>query len=161
MKVRFTREAEADLEGIGDKIAERNPVRATTYVRELRERCLSVGDFPHAWPPRPQWGESVRITVHGNYVIVHRVRDEMVQIPASCTALAISMYCSRKSRCLRNSAEAVSGTAAPTQSSWRRMNSALTADGAQAASSAASIASPSRPLAIGAGASSSIPSACM
>jgi toxin ParE1/3/4 len=80
MKVRFTREAEADLEGIGDKIAERNPVRATTYVRELRERCLSVGDFPHAWPPRPQWGESVRITVHGNYVIVHRVRDEMVQI---------------------------------------------------------------------------------
>jgi toxin ParE1/3/4 len=80
MKVRFTREAEADLEGIGDKIAERNPVRATTYVRELRERCLSVGDFPRAWPPRPQWGESVRITVHGNYVIVHRVRDEMVQI---------------------------------------------------------------------------------
>jgi plasmid stabilization system protein ParE len=51
MKVRFTREAEADLEGIGDKIAERNPVPATTYVRELKERCLSVGDFPHAWPP--------------------------------------------------------------------------------------------------------------
>jgi toxin ParE1/3/4 len=80
MKVRLTPEAEADLEGIGDKIAERNPARAVAYVRELRERCVRVGDFPHAWPPRQQWGEDVRITVHGNYVIVRRMRDEMVQI---------------------------------------------------------------------------------
>src|SRR6185312_1880498 len=80
MKVRLTFEAEADLEGIGDRIAERNPARAVTYVREIRESCLRIGELPHAWPPRPQWGEGIRITIHGKYVIVHRVRDETVQV---------------------------------------------------------------------------------
>jgi toxin ParE1/3/4 len=80
MRVRLTPLAEADIEGIGDRIAERNPARAVTYVRELRGRCLSIGEFPHAGPPRPQWGEGVRIAVHGKYLIVYRVRDEAVQI---------------------------------------------------------------------------------
>ena len=80
MTVRLTPEAESDLEGIGDKIAEHNPARAVTYVQEMRERCYRIGEFPHAWPPRPQWGEGIRITVHGTYVIVHRVRDETVQV---------------------------------------------------------------------------------
>ena len=80
MKVRLTPEAEADLEGIGDKIAERNAARAVTYVRELRERCLRIAEFPHAGPPRPQWGEDIRIAIHGKYVIVYRVRDETVEV---------------------------------------------------------------------------------
>jgi toxin ParE1/3/4 len=80
MRVRLTPLAEADIEGIGDRIAERNPARAVSYVRELRERCRSIGEFPHAGPPRPQWGEGIRIAVHGKYVIVYRVRDEAVQI---------------------------------------------------------------------------------
>jgi toxin ParE1/3/4 len=80
MKVRLTPEAKADLEGIGDRIAERNPARAVTYVGELRERALRIGEFPHAGPPRPQWGEGIRIAVHGKYLIVYRVRDETVQI---------------------------------------------------------------------------------
>jgi toxin ParE1/3/4 len=80
MNVRLTPDAEADLEGIGDRIAERNAIRAVSYVREVRERCHRIGDFPHAGPPRPQWGEGVRIALHGRYVIVYRVRDETVQI---------------------------------------------------------------------------------
>jgi toxin ParE1/3/4 len=51
-----------------------------TYVRELRHRCARIGEFPHAGPPRPQWGEGVRIGVHGKYVIVYRVRDETVHV---------------------------------------------------------------------------------
>jgi plasmid stabilization system protein ParE len=80
MKVRLTPEAKADLEGIGDRIAERNPARAVTYVRELRDRALRIGEFPHAGPPRPQWGQGIRIAVHGKYLIVYRVRDGAVQI---------------------------------------------------------------------------------
>jgi toxin ParE1/3/4 len=45
MKVLLTPEAEADLEGIGDRIAEGNPGRAVTYVRELRERASRIGGF--------------------------------------------------------------------------------------------------------------------
>lgn len=80
MKVRLTPEAQADLEGIGDRIAGRNPARAVSYIRELRERCLRIGEFPHGGPPRPQWGEDIRIAVHGKYLIVYRVRDEIVQV---------------------------------------------------------------------------------
>ena len=80
MKVRLTPEAKADLEDIGDRIAERNPARAVTYVQELRERATRIGEFPHAGPSRPQWGEGIRIAVHGKYLIVYRVCDETVQV---------------------------------------------------------------------------------
>jgi toxin ParE1/3/4 len=80
MKVYLTPDAKTDLEGIGDRIAERNPARAVTYVRELRERARRIGEFPHAGPPRPQWGEGIRIAVHGKYLIIYRVRDETVQV---------------------------------------------------------------------------------
>ncbi len=80
MKASLTPQAEADLEGIGDRIADGNPARAVTYVRELRERVERIGEFPHAGPPRPQWGDGIRIAVHGKYLIVYRVRDETVQI---------------------------------------------------------------------------------
>lgn len=39
MIVVFADEAEADLERIGDYIAQDNPRRAFTYVQELRARC--------------------------------------------------------------------------------------------------------------------------
>jgi toxin ParE1/3/4 len=78
--VRFTPEARADLREIALRIADRNPVRALTYVDEIESRAHRIGEFPHAGPPRPQWGEDIRIAVHGKYLIVHRVRGETVQI---------------------------------------------------------------------------------
>jgi toxin ParE1/3/4 len=80
MPVRFTLEARSDLREIALRIADRNPVRAFTYVDEIEARALRVGEFPHAGPPRPQWGEGIRIAVHGKYLIIYRVRDETVQI---------------------------------------------------------------------------------
>lgn len=80
MRVRLTPVAEADLEGVGDRIAERNPARAVTFAQDMREHCLRIGEFPHAGPPRPQWGEGIRMAIHGRDVIVYRVRDEGVQI---------------------------------------------------------------------------------
>jgi toxin ParE1/3/4 len=80
MPVRFTPEARADLREIALRIADRNPVRAFTYVDEIEARARRIGEFPHAGPPRPQWGEGIRIAVHGKYLIVYRVRDETVQI---------------------------------------------------------------------------------
>ena len=80
MPARFTPEARADLREIALRIAERNPVRAFSYVDEIEDRCHRIGEFPHAGPPRPQWGEGIRIAVLGRYVIVYRARDETVQI---------------------------------------------------------------------------------
>jgi toxin ParE1/3/4 len=78
--VRFTPEARADLREIALRIADRNPVRALTYADEIEARANRLGEFPRAGPPRPQWGEYIRIAVHGKYLIVYRVRDETVQI---------------------------------------------------------------------------------
>jgi toxin ParE1/3/4 len=79
------------MEGIGDRIAERNPARALSYVRELRERCLRIGEFPHAGPPRPQWGKGIRIAVHGKYLIVYACVMRTSKSSVSSTAPAISM----------------------------------------------------------------------
>lgn len=76
MKARLTPQAEDDLEEIGDRIALRNPARAVSFVRELRERAKRIAEFPNAGPPRPLWGEGIRIAIHGKYLIVYRVRDE-------------------------------------------------------------------------------------
>jgi toxin ParE1/3/4 len=78
--VRFTPESRADLRDIALDIAERNSARAHSYVDEIESRCQRVAEFLHAGPPRPQWGEGVRIVLYGRYVIVYRLRDETVQI---------------------------------------------------------------------------------
>ncbi len=80
MKARLTPQAENDLEEIGDRIALRNPARAVSFVRELRERANRIAEFPHAGPPRPFWGDDIRIAIHGKYLIVYRVRDATVQV---------------------------------------------------------------------------------
>ena len=46
MIVRFSAEAEADLEHIADHIAQDNPRRALTFVQELRAACLGLAEFP-------------------------------------------------------------------------------------------------------------------
>ncbi len=80
MNVVLTPEAVADLEEIGDNISRRNPVRASTFVDELKGRVDRLSEFPCAAPLRPQWGEGVRIALHNSYVIVFRVSNETVQI---------------------------------------------------------------------------------
>lgn len=79
-QVSFTPEASADLRLIALYIADYNPVRALSFVDEIEDRCRRIGQLPHAGPPRSQWGDGVRIAVHGNYLIVYRVRDVAVQI---------------------------------------------------------------------------------
>ena len=80
MKVEITPSAACDLDDIGDRIAQRNPKRAATYVREIRDKALLLVDFPHSGAPRPAWGADVRVAIHGNYLIVYRVRGEVVQV---------------------------------------------------------------------------------
>ena len=77
MKVELTPLAATDLEEIGDRIALRNSSRTVSFVQELRDKVRKIGEFPHAGSPRPQWGDDVRIELHGRYLIVYRVREEV------------------------------------------------------------------------------------
>lgn len=67
----FTPAAETDLEDIGDYIAEDNPSRAKSFVRELRERCEKLCDFPLAYPLRPNLGANVRVLAYRGYLICY------------------------------------------------------------------------------------------
>lgn len=74
MIVELTAAAEADLESIGDYIARDNPVRASSFVREIHRSCLDIADMPEAWPVVPRYEHhSIRRRVHGRYLIFYRV----------------------------------------------------------------------------------------
>ena len=79
MIVRLTDQAEADLETIGDRIAEDDPPRAASFVRELREDCVGLYPMPGRFPLVPRYqGHGVRRRVHGNYLIFYRVMSPEV-----------------------------------------------------------------------------------
>ena len=74
MIVVLTPAAEADLERIGDHIAESSPQRALQFVREIRECCDQLGKVPERFPLVPRFaGAGIRRRVHGNYLIFYRI----------------------------------------------------------------------------------------
>lgn len=52
-RVTFTPLAEADLESIGDYIAQDNPRRALSFLAELRAQCSKIANAPQAYQARP------------------------------------------------------------------------------------------------------------
>ena len=70
--------AEADLESIGDFIAQDSPDRAVTYVRELREACNRLGEMPRAFPLIDGYRRSgVRKRVYDDYLIFYTVTEQV------------------------------------------------------------------------------------
>ena len=81
MNVHLSAEAEADLESIGDYIARDNPMRALSFVQELRAKCLALADMPHGFPLVPRYERhGIRRRVDGNYLIFYRIKNEMVVV---------------------------------------------------------------------------------
>jgi toxin ParE1/3/4 len=79
--VRITVAAEADLEAIGDWIAQDNPNRALTFIAELREACLTLAELPEGYALVPRYeGAGIRRRVYGNYLIFYRVLDRELQV---------------------------------------------------------------------------------
>jgi toxin ParE1/3/4 len=81
MIVALSAEAETDIEAIADYIAKDSKRRAISFVRELRERCMSLGEFPLRFPLVPRYEErGVRRRVYGNYLIFYRVEPDRVVV---------------------------------------------------------------------------------
>jgi plasmid stabilization system protein ParE len=75
----LTLEAEADLERIGDYIAQDNPQRALTFIDELREKCMTLGEFPFAFPLVPRYERfGVRRRVQASYLIFYTVEADIL-----------------------------------------------------------------------------------
>ena len=75
MIVHLSAEAEQNLERIGDYIAQDNLGWAISFLRELREKCLSLSEHPERCPLVPRF-EGVRRRGHGSYPIFYRVEAD-------------------------------------------------------------------------------------
>ena len=56
-------------------------MRATTFVRELRGKCLSLAGFSRAFPLLPRYEHhDIRRRLYRNYLIFYRVTGDDVEI---------------------------------------------------------------------------------
>jgi toxin ParE1/3/4 len=81
VRVVFTKTAEADLESIGDFIANNHPARALSFLAELRQAAQSLAEMPSAYPLVPRYERfGVRRRVHGAYLIFYRIEPDHVVV---------------------------------------------------------------------------------
>ena len=72
MRCKFSRQAEADFEEIGDYIAQDNPMRAESFVRELRDYCRNLAEPPEFRRVIAHFkGRPLRKALFGNYQVYY------------------------------------------------------------------------------------------
>jgi plasmid stabilization system protein ParE len=91
MRVELSPFIKGDLEAIADWIAEDNPRRAVTFIREIREEFRKIGQGPLHYQLRPEIGEDERLAVVGRYVILFWIDGNKAR-------------CAQKRQAVRNSA---------------------------------------------------------
>lgn len=80
MRVILSTLAEADLEEIGDFIALGNPLRAVSFIEEVKSKCLRLGQAAGIGTARPELGDGIRMLTHGRYLIFYREHEGMIRI---------------------------------------------------------------------------------
>lgn len=79
-KLVFSRLAESDLESVGDYIADDNPLRAVSFIDEIRDHCRKIATMPKAHPQRDDIAAGLRMATHGEYLIFFREADGGVRV---------------------------------------------------------------------------------
>jgi toxin ParE1/3/4 len=80
MQLELSRYIEGDLDEIAAYIAQDNPGRAVTFIRDIRAKFYDIQRNPLTYQLRPDIGEEARIATVGNYAILFRVIDEIVRV---------------------------------------------------------------------------------
>lgn len=71
-RLRFSREARADVREIARFIARDKPVAARKWVEKIKAKCHLVANHPMLGVAREDLGEGVRCTLVGSYVVYYR-----------------------------------------------------------------------------------------
>lgn len=77
-ELRWTRQALARLDEIATYIAQDNPARAASFVRELREKLEVLREHQLGRPGRVYGTKE--LVLHKHYIAVYRVQANTVQI---------------------------------------------------------------------------------
>ena len=80
MRLEVSRFIEGDLDDIASYIAQDNPRRTVTFIKEIRAKFLEVQRNPLLYQLRPDIGEEARMATVGNYAILFRIIAEVVRI---------------------------------------------------------------------------------
>jgi len=80
MQLKFSRFIEGDLDEIADFIAQDNPLRAVTFIKEIRSKFTEIQNNSLAYQLRPDIGDEARMATVGNYAILFRVMGDSVRI---------------------------------------------------------------------------------
>lgn len=72
-RLRFSRNARADLKEIARFIARDKPVAARNWVERVKAKCRLVARQPGLGEVREDLGEGVHATLVGSYVVFYRV----------------------------------------------------------------------------------------
>lgn len=80
MKATLSPKADADLEEIGDYIAQDNPLRAASFVREIREKVQKLSVSARAYRSRDDLAEGLHAALHGRYMIVFRILENEIRV---------------------------------------------------------------------------------
>jgi toxin ParE1/3/4 len=78
--VQFSAACERDFREITNYIAKDNPRRALSFVREMRQRCKSLGQFPKAARAIAVHGKELRVLPFKRYIVVYRIGESGVTI---------------------------------------------------------------------------------
>ena len=68
----ITPAAKSDLDEIADYIAEDNPERARSFIREIVVHCHRIAERPGIGRKRPDLRPDMRSVPHGRYIIFYR-----------------------------------------------------------------------------------------
>ncbi|MDC7681965.1 type II toxin-antitoxin system RelE/ParE family toxin [Asticcacaulis sp. BYS171W] len=81
MKVVFSKSAEDELEAIADYIALDSNRRAASFINELIDAALALGNMPFAFRLVPNFENAgIRRKPYKRYVIFYRVEDDKIVV---------------------------------------------------------------------------------
>lgn len=80
MKIRRLPQADADLDEIWDRIAQANLDAADRLVQRIAEATARLARYPRSGRARPEIGLDARSVGVGNYLILHRLTADTVDI---------------------------------------------------------------------------------
>jgi toxin ParE1/3/4 len=76
----FSTFVENDLDTIADYISQDNPVRAVTFLAEIRAKLHAGANQPLLYRLRPEIGAEARVALVGRYVILFRIVGDAVRV---------------------------------------------------------------------------------